>query len=280
MTNKTFCVQVVGGLGNQLFIYAFARAFSLKNKCTVVFDLETGFVNDNYGRKPKLDKYIPNLPFASKKTIVLFYLTKLFPSLCKIIFNSEILVEQDSRTLFNLNPESLKKRSNLFFQGYFQSYLYFTEFAEQIKADIKLDFHKTELVRNLESQIISSNSVSIHVRRVQYNDLLDLDYYLKAIATIKRETKNPVFFIFSDDMDWCQNNFLNLDSPIFIMHDVNDDVTDLWLMTLCKHHIIANSSFSWWGAWLSNHTNKIVIAPEQTLIGVKDILYPKDWILN
>lgn len=272
-------IRVFGGLGNQLFIYAFARALSLKNKREVFFDIKTGFAKDNYGRSPKLNKYIPNLPLASKKTIITFYLTKLFSVFSKILFESAIIVESDSRAFFNLNPEFLKKRNKLFIQGYFQSYLYFNEFAEQIKSDIKFDFQKTELVKNLAAKIICSNSVSIHVRRVQYSNLLELEYYLNAIEIIKIKIEDPVFFIFSDDMDWCKNNFSNSNSLTFIMHDENDEVADLWLMTQCKHHIIANSSFSWWGAWLGSYSSKIIIAPAKTQIGVIDYLYPNGWIL-
>ena len=280
MSKNTICARVVGGLGNQLFIYAFARSESLKNKYKVVFDLDTGFAKDNYGRKPLLDKHIPSLSVASKKTIYLFYLTKLFPILSRILFKSEIVVEPDFRKFFNLNPESLGKRSNLFIQGYFQSYLYSNEFAEQIKSDIKLDFHKTELVQDLATQITCSNSVSIHVRRMQYDNLLEVDYYLRAIELIKRNTENPTFFIFSDDMDWCKKNILGPDLLTLVTHDVDDEAADLWLMTQCKHHIIANSSFSWWGAWLSKNNNKVVVAPAQTQIGVKGALYPEDWILS
>ena len=278
MSKSTLCARVVGGLGNQLFIYAFARSQSLKNKCKVVFDMETGFANDNYGRSPKLGKYIPDLPLASKKTIYLFYLTKLFPILSRILFKSEIVVEPDSRKFFDLNPESFRNRSNLFVQGYFQSYLYSNEFAEQIKSEIKLDFRRTELIKDLTNQISCSNAVSIHVRRVEYSDLLGLNYYLKAIEIIKNRIDSPVFFIFSDDIGWCERNLPDSKSFTFVTHDLPDEAADLWLMTQCKHHIIANSSFSWWGAWLSENTNKIAVAPAQTQIGVKDLLYPKNWV--
>ena len=277
-SDSRFIMRVIGGLGNQLFIYAFARALHIKYNCKIIFDLKSGFVNDNYNRSPKLNKYIKDLQIASSKTIVLFYLTKLFPRFCKIIFNSEIVVEPDFRTIFNFNIESLKKRKSLFIQGYFQSPVYFDEYKDQIKADINLEFNKTELVLNLAEKILSSNSVSIHVRRIQYSNLLDLDHYLRAIEIIKRDTENPVFFIFSDDMEWCKNNFPNADSITFIKHDVDNEVADLWLMTQCKHHIIANSSFSWWGAWLSSYNGKIVVAPVQTQIGVNNNFYPKNWI--
>ena len=148
-----------------------------------------------------------------------------------------------------------------------------------IKSDFSFDFEKTTKVKNLADQISKQNAISIHARRVQYSHLLDLSYYIEAISIIKQSVEKPVFFVFSDDIEWCRNNFPNAESLNFISHDMTDEVADLWLMSLCKHHIIANSSFSWWGAWLSAYQAKIVVAPKNTQIGVEGDLYPQEWIL-
>lgn len=272
-------MRLVGGLGNQLFIYAYARSFSLRNRCRVVFDIQSGFVNDNYGRVPKLSEYIINFPTASRSLIFTFYLTKLFPYLCKKFIKTSVFLEPDSNSFTYLSSELLKNTRILFLQGYFQSYKYFNDFGNQIKSDIRFDFNKSEKVEHLANWISAVNSVNIHVRRVQYSNLLDLNYYINGMEQVKKSVDSPVFFVFSDDIDWCKNNFPDSESFTFVQHDMVDEVADLWLMTLCKHHIIANSSFSWWGAWLSNQKNNIIIAPQQTQIGVKSSFYPKEWII-
>ena len=280
MQKKNIYVRVLGGIGNQLFIYAFARSISLKYNCKIYFDVKTGFLKDNYKRTSKLSKYVSNMPIASQGSIVLFYFTKIFPKISQLLFESKVLLEPDARELFDVSSEILDtKNAHLFIQGYFQSNLYFEEFATQIKKDIKIDFLKTELVSNIAKKITSSQSVSIHVRRIAYDNLLEIKYYLDAIDFITKKIESPLFFVFSDDIDWCKTNFSNKDNFVFIMHDIDDEIADFWLMTLCKHHIIANSSFSWWGAWLSNNLDKKVVCPQKTDIGVALKIYPSEWIL-
>lgn len=106
------------------------------------------------------------------------------------------------------------------------------------------------------------NSVAVHIRRLQYDNVLGTGYYDKAIAKIKAQVADPVFYVFSDDLDWCKENLKLNEKLIFISHNTNDEISDLWLMSQCKHFIIANSTFSWWGAWLSENNNKIIIAPK------------------
>lgn len=276
---KTICVRVFGGVGNQLFIYAFARALSVKNNYRLKFDIKTGFIFDKYGRRPKIQNYVPNLTEASIKDFLFFYFTKFFPRFSKLLFNAVIFFEQNSRRFLDMSL--IYFNSNVtFVQGYFQSYLYFEDIAEKIKSEIVLDFEKSHTLLQLEQEILSSNSVSVHLRRMDYSNLLTLDYYRRAIEIIQNNIDKPLFFIFSDDLEWCKNNLKSNESNfIYVSHDVEDETADLYLMTKCKHHIIANSSFSWWGAYLSNHKNKQVIGPVHTQIGVKDNLYPKDWIL-
>ena len=122
----------------------------------------------------------------------------------------------------------------------------------------------------LES-IKKTNSVSLHVRRGDYLNLknigvLDVDYYTKAVEYIRKNVENPTFYIFSDDLEWCKNSLGFLDDFIFVDR-TQTEIGDLKLMSFCRHNIIANSSFSWWSAWLNQNPKKIVIAP-------------KGWLLN
>lgn len=275
---KTICARVVGGIGNQLFIYAFARALELRFKWNVLYDLKTGFSADTYGRSPKLSIYIDSMSVATTRLHCFFYFTKLLSSISRILFKAVIVEEPNNCVLMDIAVLENSKENLIFIQGYFQSYMYFRDFAEQICRDIKFKVEKTNLIENLLTKISDSMSVSIHVRRMQYTNLLKLEYYLTAIESIKSWVSNPVFFVFSDDMEWCKENFSNLDNFIFVLHDIDDEIADLWLMSQCKHHIIANSSFSWWGAWLSKaDDNKRVYAPTNTQIGVQNLFYPQDW---
>jgi hypothetical protein len=272
------CVRVFGGLGNQLFIYAFSRALAIKNDCDLIFDGKTGFLFDKYKRKLKINRNTSFFKPASLLVIVIFYLSKYLPSLFRKIFKSKICVESDFLTIYKFNDQDIFKYNYIFLQGYFQSYLYFDNYASIIKEEIQLNFTKSNLINSIAENIQNKNAVSIHVRRVQYSDLLTLDYYKLAISEIKQKVNNPEYFIFSDDIEWCKASFSNIGSFNFVLHDVSEEVADLWLMTQCKHHIIANSSYSWWGAWLSTFDKKVVVAPKQTQIGVRNNFYPKDWI--
>lgn len=276
--NKLLCIRLLGGLGNQLFIYAFAKAYSLKHGCKIVYDLETGFKNDNYGRIPKLDKYVSDLFVASHFHHLIFYFTKLFPKIAKVLFGSEVILEESSRTYFKLDDKLLNGKL-FFIQGYFQSHLYFKDYDEQIRSSINLRIPKPELIKDIANSIEGSNSVSIHIRRLQYSHLLELDYYNDAINYMNANTENPEYFVFSDDIDWCIANITTDKKISFVVHEEKDEVADLWLMSLCKNHIIANSSFSWWGAWLCKNKQKIVVSPQNIQIGVKDKFYPEDWII-
>ena len=133
--------------------------------------------------------------------------------------------------------------------------------------------------------IHETNSVSLHVRRGDYvklqhiHGLCDLDYYAHAIRFITEHLTNPHFFIFSDDIQWVTNNLKIGFSHTFV--DINhghDSAWDMWLMANCKHNIIANSSFSWWGAWLNQNPNKIVVAPAQWFAdGQQTDIISDDW---
>ena len=173
--------------------------------------------------------------------------------------------------------------------GFWQSYKYFIDNWNFFKDEINLEKFNTDPVTL--NQIRISNSISVHIRRGDYiNNLktsavhgnLKLDYYKKAIHLIHGQFKNSIFFFFSDDIDWVKNNF-NEKNFHFVENNYNDlnlPFKDLLLMKNCKHNIIANSTFSWWGAWLNENSNKIVFAPEYWTSKIKSAntdLIPKKW---
>ena len=178
-------------------------------------------------------------------------------------------------------------KDNVYLDGYWQSWKYFNNYSDIIKKDftIKLKYLNT-IDRNLLTQIENSNSVALHVRRGDYVNnkdvnkflgICDKSYYESAIEFIKNKVVDPRFYIFSDDPDWCLKEFGN---EFFIISG-NHDWQDLWLMSKCKNQIIANSSFSWWAAWLNNNMEKIVVAPKKWFSGMNikiDDRLPESWI--
>ncbi len=249
--------KLQGGLGNQLFQWAYAKNLSIINGSDLYLDL--GFLNKNLGvtkRNFSLNKF-PNVKFDLISN--------------KDISNEKfIVITEHSR--FDFNSEF-----NYYLDGYFQSEKYFMQSNDKIRS--YLDPNKKITISGLDS---FSNTVSIHVRRTDYiksngyHPVQTIEYYQKSLEIIG-EYEN--LLIFSDDISWCKSNF-NFPRMKFIVG--NDELDDLWTMSLCSHNIIANSSFSWWGAWLNRNPNKKVISPinwfgEHVNLDVSDIV-PDGWI--
>lgn len=177
-----------------------------------------------------------------------------------------------------------------YLRGYWQSELYFADAVETIRADFTFRQPLTGHNLELAQEIGALNAVSLHVRRGDYasnsktlatHGVCPLTYYEAAIRYIIESVEAPHFFVFSDDMDWVRAN-LNIDQPCrYVDHNHGtESFNDMHLMSLCKHHIIANSSFSWWGAWLNPHEDKIVVGPQRWFSNnnnVKD-LFPRGWV--
>jgi hypothetical protein len=275
MKKGKIILRLKGGLGNQLFIYSFGFSFIMKGY-DVYFDLKTGFISDNYKRKPRIGDLISNIKYINFPQIIIFYITKKFKKIGNLLFNSIIITESQLNALVNIDEKSLSKRY-VFIEGYFQSFYYFNFCKNDLIKMIRFPEIIKQQTSYLSNRIINSNSVSIHVRRKQYDNYLSKDYYYKAIEIVLKSSQDSIFFIFSDDLEWCKYVFPNTANYVFV-EGFKDELYDLYLMSLCKSSIIANSSFSWWGAWLTNKQNKIVIAPINTQIGVSDYFYPDNWI--
>ena len=181
--------------------------------------------------------------------------------------------------------DALLTGGNSYYIGYWQSWKYFKDIEKRIKRDFSFDEKLLPLSnREILSKIRNTNSVSIHIRRGDYigNSIYDniatSDYYYKATDYIKKNVKNPFYFIFTNDPEWCKVNMMLPNSLIVDINSGVDSYWDMFLMSQCKHNIIANSSFSWWGAWLNEHENKIVIAPRKWInedsANIDDIIPP------
>lgn len=257
-------IKIQGGLGNQMFQYAYGRAQELSGK-KVIFN--TSFFADNHSPKNtardfKLDNFNikTKAKFSDKKYFVYDFINKI------------------------LNKLHLKK------YGYWQGEKYFKNITSDIQKEFTLKKPLDSKFDNIIKQIENTPSVSIHIRRGDYvndpktrafHNVCDLKYYSIAIDIIKAQVNNPTFFVFSDDIDWVAQN-LEIPYPVFWVSNLKgEDYEELILMIKCKHNIIANSTFSWWGAWLNQNPNKIVIAPKQWFTNKTskevDILQ-KDWL--
>jgi hypothetical protein len=193
--------------------------------------------------------------------------------------------------LNKFNESALSYSDNVFLDGYWQSEKYFLAAKGELKNELepKAPMGVGDLL--VAQKIQSCNSISIHIRRGDYavhpsalnhHGLCSMEYYKTAIELISKKISDPVFFIFSDDLKWVKSN-LNLRYPyFFVEHNTSENAfQDLRLMSLAQHHIIANSSFSWWSAWLGSAEGKIVIRPKYWLVNqlnANDWICPIDWI--
>jgi hypothetical protein len=270
--------KLIGGLGNQLFQYAAGRRLAQVRGTELKLDI-SGFSNPNYRTKRhyELAPFNVTQAFASEEDIAKLarpnsdLLSRLFH---RITRKGEPFPESYIKELhFHFDPRILDLPDGVYLDGYWQSERYFADTTELIRKEVS--FREPPSGRNAElaREIAECQAVSLHVRRGDYvtNEITHrthgtcgLDYYDNALSYIAKRVKQPAFFIFSDDPLWVREN-IKLNHPVRIV-DHNDSghcCDDLRLMSLCRHHIIANSSFSWWGAWLNPLPNKIVVAPER-----------------
>jgi len=288
------CVRLEGGLGNQLFQYAAARALALRLNTQTFYDdaLLHQKRSAVTSRELELGAFrCVAQPFINR-IFILARFAKYIAPISKYFFPYQILTEKSSCDL-----SYFAAQGNLYLAGYWQSYRYFENYSIEISRELlpckSLSLASQEIHAHIKS---CSESVAIHVRRGDYvshgsaasfHGALDVDYYKKAVSLMRNRLFEPHFFVYSDDIAWCKEN-LNLSNQVRFIEN-NDKARaweDLVLMRDCQHHIIANSSFSWWGAWLADVDNKvrdhIVIAPKNWFRGKKINLtdrFPSHWIL-
>lgn len=275
--------RLIGGLGNQMFQYAAGRALSLRNQTQVKLDI-TGYNNQGGITKRDYELSIFNIKelFASEEEIR--YLKSFSLKFCK----KRVIKELGNGKICT---DLLKARGDIYLDGYWQSEKYFLNFSDQIRNDFSFKGPYTGVNGKLIGIIKKVNSVSVHVRRADYvtdtntnsfHGLCELRYYNDALNFISSKINNIKVFVFSDDHEWVKKNIKTKYHTIYISHNIGKSSwEDLRLMSKCKHNIIANSSFSWWGAWLNNNLNKIVVAPKKwfanSSIDTTD-LCPYGWI--
>lgn len=291
----TKIVRLIGGLGNQMFQYAFAKAIQKKSKDTVLIDLswfeECKKIECVTPREYELNMLNVEENFATEEQVKELFAKdkkqKKIPKLFRKLFISPIFLREGKKK--NFQKRLFNKKGDTYFEGYFQTEKYFLSVREELLNEFTLKQPLNEENQEMLEKIKSCNSVSLHIRRGDYtkdyaaaHGLCSLDYYKKAMDYISEKVEEPHFFLFSDDIDWVVENF-DMEYPFTVVNLNNEKsgAYDLELMKHCKHNIIANSSFSWWGAWLNENPNKIVFAPKKWFADKKiknnDII-PKKWV--
>jgi len=287
--------KLKGGLGNQLFQYALGRHLAEIHNTTLKLDTTSYY----YGGPRQYELNYFNIQENVAVTGEIKALTEIKQG--KLQKHLYLLFHNHPKkpptyvcaNYLYFNPKILKLPDNIYLEGYWCSEKYFIDIADIIRREFTIKMPQEGKNKQLAEIIGSTTSVGIHIRRGDYiedpkarqsHGLCSLRYYHNCIDHIAKISKEPHFFIFSDDVQWCKNN-LRLDYPTtFVDHnDQKHSYEDLRLMSQCKHNIIANSTFSWWAAWLNPNQDKIVLAPDKWVAkkdcNIADII-PPQWTIK
>lgn len=279
-------VRLIGGLGNQMFQYAAGRALSLHLGVDLVVDVSA--FNDYKLHSLGLDSFNIESRITNSRERLIWH-----PGFDSLAYRASAFFDVPGRFyekglaydgLFWTNSDGV------FLFGYFQSEKYFKNYRNQLMKEFKLNAPLSEYSMDINKKINDCYSISLHIRRGDYiNDpvaseihgFCGLNYYKRSMEYFKNQNDKVVFFVFSDDIDWAKSNLSDQYNVIFVDGFGRTQEEDLFLMSRAKGHIIANSSFSWWGAWLGEAQDKQVVAPSRWFSDMKldssDIV-PESWV--
>jgi len=285
-------VRIFGGIGNQLFCYAAARRLAYENQAELVIDDVSGFTKDyKYKRNYQLDFF--SIPCRKATYFERFnplsFIRRPFVRLYNSIrpYSKRSYIKQNG-VAYDNRLKNIHVYKNIYLEGYWQSEQYFNDIEGIIRSDLIINAQIDKKNLKLAQIIDSSISIAIHVRF--FSNIINnvtRKYYIDAIDLMKKKFPKAQYFIFSDNLDLAKVIFEQQEIHCtFVCHNTNgSDQLDFWLMSRCKNFIIANSTFSWWSAWLSKNKDKVVIAPKGILQGTSKItswgfdgLLPESWI--
>lgn len=280
-------IKVYGGLGNQMFQYALGLSLSQKHHHPFTIDYSYLKEANQSGRDFRLFSFKIQADEATP-TEILRYTNTMQKVIDKLRASNrkKRVVEKT----FTFDPTVLEKKEG-YFDGHWQSAKYFESVEGLVRKEFTLKQPLGEKASVFASHIVSlPNAVSVHIRRGDYVSIgkvaavhgtTPISYYEKALRAILEKFPDAHFFISSDDIEWAKKHFPQHHSVTFVSSPDIPDYEEMALMILCKHNIIANSTFSWWGAWLNTHKEKVVIAPKRWFLDEsKDTrdLIPSSWI--
>jgi len=287
-------IKLQGGLGNQLFQWAFGLSLANKSNAELKFDTES-YVTDKL-RSLEISTLVDGIAIAKKNEIkkirlennTLNLLKRKIETLFNPYFKRTIICE--NTYLYDVRLDSQNYTSN-YFEGYWQNEKYFINNRKQILNKINFKINNSKSYNQYKLQITETDStaIAIHVRRGDYiNDrrileihgICSLDYYKTSVRLMNEKYNNIHFYIFSNDLNWCEKKFSFIKNKTYVKN-TETVFEDLELMSLCKGQIIANSSLSWWSAWINQNPNKKVIAPKKwfnkTTINYSELV-PENWL--
>ncbi|MGC8880317.1 MAG: alpha-1,2-fucosyltransferase [Anaerolineae bacterium] len=292
-------VQLIGGLGNQMFQYAAGRALAWRRGTALKLDI-SAFASYTL-RSYRLHVFRIHEDFATPQEVAAVQaggcsrtdrlLWRIRRRLGHVPYYARPIYREREHRAHVFDANLAQARRDVYLIGYWQSEKYFATIADLIREEFQLKREPSATSRELAQRICDCQAVSLHVRRGDYvtnprthqvHGVCSLEYYARCIAYIEQRVERPTFFVFSDDMDWARDHIRPAHPTVYVTHNgAARDYEDLWLMSQCKHHILANSSFSWWGAWLCENPDKIVIAPRRWFNepghDTRDLL-PEGWV--
>jgi len=274
MAMPKIIVRVKGGLGNQLFIYAAAKSFAYRKGFLLKLDVISGFNNDPYNRSYRLNNFNIMAEIANYDESYLGVKGVIKRKIDKIIskfrgYKNSIYLQEESRSYDEKFFNNIQ--NSIYAEGYWQSEKYFKNIENVIRNELIIKSPIRDSVRKMAKEIKNRHAICIHVRRFE-DDLinsnahlcsLNKEYYVSAIDAINRDVDKPIFYIFGDNPKWFMKHVA--DNEDFIIVDNNKDYEDLFLMRQFGKFIISNSTFAWWGAWLSDVKGKKIITPHSPL---------------
>jgi hypothetical protein len=271
--------RVYGGLGNQLFIYATARALARRMDQPLVLDPLNGYSDDRFGRCFQLPLYSIEadvLPADAAKAYDPLSRRHYWRRKLNRYLPLQVRPFIEERKQFLAGLLGLRGSRVRYLDGYWQSERYFADCSDLLRRELTLRQPVRLETQTMGDAMRAESSICLHARRVDYGHLLGADYYHRAVKRIVTNGMDPVFYVFSDNMDWARQN-LQLPGKVVYVEGNGEEYNyeDMWLMNRCHYHIIANSSFSWWGAWLKDDPSGIVVAPSSWGYGAE---VPDRWV--
>lgn len=265
-------IKIMGGLGNQMFQAALYKSMEIEGKAVKADLTHIKKYGNNHNGYELQKVFGLDLVEASEKEVKKLadlQLTILGRVKRKLggIRKATHYLEQT----YEYKPEVLETNT-IYLEGYWQTEKYFRNIREEILEMFTFPYMEASKNKNCASEILSNESVAVHIRRGDYLSGDNIDnygnictkaYYKSAVNYIKSRVSHPVFYVFSDEVEWVKENF-DFGNVKFVNWNAgSNSYLDMQLMSLCRHQIIANSTFSWWAAWLNQNSDKIVIMPEK-----------------
>lgn len=286
-------VKLKGGLGNQMFQYAYAKLLEQLTGDTVKLDYSAyASRKGDAVRVPRVEKFNLTLSSASKDETEAQYRLPHGGAFMSLRYKIETFAEKTVNPKYfwepnrsYIEPERLLKHS--YFDGYWQSWRYVRQVEDIVRTDFVPNYSLSE--RTLETMRLfeSKNQVFVGVRKGDYDDdaahfgTFGSDYYRRAMTILSERTEEPEFVVFSNDIPWCKKNidWSNFSVSFREPEQQTDDFEELMLMASCKHAIMINSTYHWWGAYLIRNPQKIVIGPENWFVDGSQIdIMPPEWV--